>query len=121
MNINIGTDIIEIERIKMAIETDNNFVTRVFTDNEIKYCNQRNKQRYQSYAARFAAKEAIYKALSNKINFEYFWKDFEILNDKSGRPYVNLKFELENLEQIDISLSHCKEYAVAYATAIFKE
>lgn len=121
MKIMNGTDIIEVSRIKKNIEkTGEKFLNRIYTKNEIKYCEEKNKQKYQSYAARFAAKEAVYKALSNFIKEEYSWKDFEILNDKNGKPYLNLKIKIEDLESITITLSHCKEYAVANVLAIFK-
>lgn len=122
MKIANGTDIIEISRIKKDIETiGEKFLNRVYTQKEIEYCESKKNQKYQSYAARFAAKEAIYKALSNFINFEYSWKDFEILNDENGKPHVKLNFKIEQLEDLQISLSHCKEYAVANVVAIYKE
>lgn len=122
MKILIGTDIVEVSRIKENItKHENRFLDRVFTKGEIEYCESKNVQKYQSYAVRFAAKEAIYKALSDYINGEYSWKDFEIKKDSNGRPRVNLHLKIEGLEDIDISLSHCKEYAVAYVMAKFKE
>ena len=117
-----GTDIIEIERIKNSIEKfGERFLNTVFTENEIKYCESKKGQKYQHYAARFAAKEAVYKALSNNINAPDEWKLIEILSEESGRPKVNLKIEVENLENIDISLSHCKLYAVANVVANLRE
>ena len=117
MNIRIGTDIIEISRIKKTIEdTDNKFIERIYTNKEIEYCESRKSQKYQHYAVRFAGKEAVFKAISSmlKNKFEIDWKDIEILNDSSGRPYVNiLKSKISDKINIDISLSHCKEYAVA--------
>lgn len=122
MKILIGTDIVEVSRIKENItKHENRFLDRVFTKGEIEYCESKNVQKFQSYAVRFAAKEAIYKALSDYINAEYSWKDFEIERDSNGRPRVNLHLNIEGLEDIDISLSHCKEYAVAYVMAKFKE
>ena len=121
MNIRIGTDIIEISRIKKSIEdTDNKFIERVYTNKEIEYCESRKSQKYQHYAVRFAGKEAVFKAISStlKNKFEIDWKDIEILNDSSGRPYVNiLKSKISEKINIDISLSHCKEYAVANVIA----
>ena len=121
MEIKTGTDIIEISRIKKSIEeTDNKFIERVFTDKEIEYCESRKSQKYQHYAVRFAGKEAVFKAISSvlKNKFEIDWKDIEILNDSSGRPYVNiLKSKISDKINIDISLSHCKEYAVANVIA----
>ncbi len=117
MEIKTGTDIIEISRIKKSIEeTDNKFIERVFTDKEIEYCESKKTQKYQHYAVRFAAKEAVFKSISDKLKnkYEIEWKDIEILNDLSGRPYVNiLNSKISNLKNIDISLSHCKEYAIA--------
>ena len=122
MKIVNGTDIVEINRIQKDIEQiGERFLKKIYTEKEIAYCESKKTQKFQSYAARFAAKEAIYKALSNKINFDYSWKDFEILNEETGRPYVNLHFEIENLESIEISLSHSIEYAVANVVAIYKE
>lgn len=122
MKILNGTDIVEINRIKKSIEaTGDRFLNRIYTDKEIEYCESKKLQKFQSYAARFAAKEAIYKTLSDYINFEYSWKDFEILNNQNGKPVVNLKFKIEQLESLEISISHCKEYAVANAIAVYKE
>ena len=122
MKIVNGTDIVEISRIRDDIEKmGDRFLNRIYTQNEIEYCESKKSQKYQSYAARFAAKEAIYKALSKYINFEYTWRDFEILNDEKGKPFVKLNFKIDNLEDLEISLSHCKEYAVANVVAIYKE
>ena len=125
MKIKTGTDIIEIERVQKSIEnTDGKFCDRVYTANEIKYCESKNVQKYQHYAARFAAKEAVFKAISAglKDKFEVSWQEIEILNDKNGRPYVVLPQEKsQNIENIDISISHCKDYAVANTVIMFKE
>ena len=99
MKINTGTDIIEIERIKNSIEeTDRKFCEKVYTEKEIEYCESKKLQKYQHYAARFAAKEAVFKAVSNNLEDKYDlgWKDIEILNDENGRPYVN-KNKLTNV------------------------
>ena len=109
-----GTDIIEIDRIQKSIEKfGERFLNAVYTEKEIEYCESKKGQKYQHYAARFAAKEAVFKAISNNINALEEWKSIEILTEENGRPKVNLKIEVENLENIDISLSHCKQYAVA--------
>ena len=89
-----GTDIIEIERIKNSIDKfGDRFLNTVFTPKEIEYCESKKTQKYQHYAARFAAKEAVFKALSNNINAPDEWKSIEILSEESGRPKVNLKIE----------------------------
>ena len=117
MKVRTGTDIIEIERVKKSIEeTDGRFCERVYTKDEIEYCESKKIQKYQHYAARFAAKEAIFKAISSTLDskYEIEWKDIEVKNDQNGRPVVNLddKF-MKNIESFDISISHCKQYAVA--------
>ena len=120
MNIECGTDIIEISRIKEAIENHKeSFTGKVYTQKEIEYCEGKKNVKYQHYAARFAAKEAVYKALSPKNNENVRWQDIEIINNSLGKPEVNLYNDLKNIEKeskiktISLSLSHCKEYAVA--------
>ena len=124
MNCSCGTDIIEIERIKKSIEElGEKFVTKIYSEKEIEYCERKNKAKYQHYAARFAAKEAIFKAISSNLTskYEITWTDAEILNDEKGKPYVHfIENKMPNLAQIDISISHCKEYAVANVIAIWE-
>ena len=112
MIIGIGIDIIEVARIEKAIERwGDNFLKHVFTDREIEYA-QGNKHPKQHFAARFAAKEAVYKAVGNDPTIH--WKDIKILNDNHGKPYCELKKEGFN-NKIVISLSHTQNYAVANA------
>ncbi len=117
MKITCGTDIIEISRIKESIENlGNKFLERVYTKKEIQYCESKKSQKYQHYAARFAAKEAVFKAVSTKLDNKYdiVWKNIEIVNDETGRPHADLiELNIEEIEEIDVSVSHCKEYAVA--------
>ena len=115
MEIRTGVDIIEIERVKRSIEeTEGKFCERVFTQKEIEYCESKKAQKYQHYAARFSAKEAVFKAISFSLTNKYDigWKDIEVLNDDTGRPYVNILKSDIKIGDIDISISHCKEYAV---------
>ena len=125
MKVNCGIDIIEIDRIKESIEkTGENFLNKVFTKKEIEYCESKKKQKYQHYAARFVAKEAAFKALSWKLEDKYSvsWKDFELTNDEQGRPKLNIiGINLEDIENIDVSISHCKNYAVANVTILSEE
>ena len=95
------------------------FLNRIYTVNEINYCESKKSQKYQHYAARFAAKEATFKAISKFLDnkFSVNWKDFEILNDLQGRPYINKVADLK-FSQIDISISHCKQYATATVVVI---
>ena len=112
--IKCGTDIIEVNRIKEALDKKG-FKERIYTEKEIKYCEGKNIQKYQSYSGRFAAKEAISKALTDNIKDKYKikWTDYEIMNDKTGKPYVNIYIENINIKNIELSISHCKEYATA--------
>jgi len=120
LKISCGTDIIEIERIKQSVENyEEKFKANIYTKKEVEYCESRKVQKYQHYAARFAAKEAIFKAISKKLSKNYSWTDFEIVNDENGKPEVILKTEIPEIESIDISLSHCKLYAVATVVVLF--
>ena len=113
----IGTDIIEIGRIEKAISRWGiRFLHRVYTDSELSLC----RMRLPSLAARFAAKEAALKALGTQTK-GISWKDIEILSDSTGRPVVRLhgKARLQadylHLENLAVSLSHSREYAIALA------
>lgn len=125
MNISCGIDIIEIDRIKDSIEDiGEKFIKKVFTDKEIEYCESKRMQKYQHYAGRFAAKEAAFKAVSARLNDKYSvcWQDFEVVNDEQGKPKINLKnINTENIESIDISISHCKLYATSNVVILYKD
>ena len=124
MKITCGTDIIEIERVKESIENvGTKFIERVYTEKEIEYCESRKKQKYQHYAGRFAAKEAAFKAISKILDDKYSvcWKDFETINDGQGRPSIILhNINTKKIESIDVSISQCKEYAIANVVILFK-
>ncbi len=115
----VGTDLIEIARVQRAIEKNPRFVERVYTAQEIVYC-RRKKNPWQSYAARFAAKEAVSKALGTGIG-SVGWTDIEILNTKNGQPLVSLHGKAQqlaverNIQQVHVSLSHSEAYAMATA------
>jgi holo-[acyl-carrier protein] synthase len=110
MIIGIGVDIIEVERIQRLAEKSPRFLERVFTPKEIEYSNGK-KNRYQHLAARFAAKEAFFKALGKKVN----WTDVGIINHPSGKPEMEIKKrESFPFDRIHVSLSHIQDYAVAY-------
>lgn len=126
MRIACGTDMIEISRIQEAIEkAGERFLQEIFTSEEIAYCESKRNAKYEHYAARFAAKEAIFKAISPLLQnkFEIGWKQAEIQNNEQGRPYIvfhEVKFE-KQIVSIDISLSHCKSYAIANVTMLYHE
>lgn len=116
MNIRTGIDIIEVDRVKDNIDKyGEKFLNRVFTQKEIEYCESRGAHKFESYAGRFAAKEAIFKAVSDLLDnkFEIEWKDIEVFNDKNGRPYAKLQFVKIDDIKMDISISHIKDVAVA--------
>lgn len=125
MDVTCGTDIIEIDRIKDLIEdAKERALEKIYTVKEREYCESKGNVKYQHYAARFSAKEAIFKAVSNKLKdkFELSWNDVEILNDENGRPEVKfIGKEIEGLKNIEISLSHCRHYAVATVVAAWEE
>lgn len=122
MEIKCGVDIIEISRVKESIENlGESFLNKVFTKKEIEYCESKKRAKYEHYAARFAVKEAAFKALSDMVEDKYSisWKDIETTNDENGRPKVEVLFApSKKITSIDVSISHCKEYAVANVVAI---
>ena len=121
MKVLTGCDIIEVSRIKEAMGT-HGFKERVFTNTEIEYCDSKGEEiKYQHYAARFAAKEAVFKAISKELKskFAIGWKNVEIVKDENDRPIVNLiDVDLDNKISIDVSISHVKEMAIATAIAM---
>ena len=112
----IGIDLVKIERMKEAHEKwGMKFFERVFTANEIEYCFQK-KVPYPSLAVRFAAKEALIKAIGSEIAVNM--KNIEIVSHESGRPSISVKEEVEKyfkakkIKYCHISLSHEREYGV---------
>ncbi|MDD4189106.1 MAG: holo-ACP synthase [Eubacteriales bacterium] len=122
MPVYCGVDIVEVKRIRGNLEINGEaFKNKVYTKNEIEYCESRKSGKYQSYAVRFAAKEAVSKAFGTGMGSNAGWKDIEITRDENGKPGVLLsglakkRFEGMDGVAISISLSHSKTYAVAYA------
>ncbi len=118
MVVGIGIDLVEIHRMKKAIERPL-FVQRVFTPAEQAYCDSRGRQNAASYAARFAAKEAVMKALGTGLSGGGTWQDIEVLPDEQGKPVMTLSGYFGQLSRkmdvtrIHVSLSHAQEYAAA--------
>ena len=114
---NCGTDIVNVDRVRKSIEQyGDKFKKRVYTDEEINYCESRRMCKYESYAARFAAKEAVYKAISPTSEQNGVFTEVEVLNEENGKPYIVLHGELKKIigdKKIEVSLSHEKEFAVA--------
>jgi len=125
MRILCGTDIIEVRRIKESIErSGDKFINILFTPAEIEYCESKRNAKYYHYAGRFAAKEAIFKAVSPllKNKFDISWHNAEVINDENGNPQIRfIDITFNKIKNIDISISHCKEYAVATVVLMAEE
>lgn len=117
MIIGIGVDVVEIVRMKKVInEWGNTFLEKIFTENELKYA-QSKKDFVQHLAARFAAKEAVAKAISKGWAGGFRWKDVEVSNDISGKPKIALYGKLKeefSTNKIFISLSHSENVVIAF-------
>ena len=118
-----GIDIIEIQRIRTLIEEKGQIaLARLFTEREIMYCTSK-RDPYPSYAGRFAAKEAFLKALGTGLR-ELKWTEIEILPDESGKPTMHLTgsaaviFQRIGASEVNLSISHCREYAIAQVILI---
>lgn len=112
----IGTDIVEIERVRGAMERRRGFASRVFTQAERDYCGT-GANSFERYAGRFAAKEAVAKALGVSLS----WLDVEILPNAVGKPEVRLHNHAADVageRRVMVSVSHSKLYAVANAIAV---
>lgn len=119
MILSIGIDIIEVYRISETIERTPRFVERVFTNRERQYCEKKGAAAAQSYAGRFAAKEAFLKALKTGWRGKITWHDIEINNDELGVPSFTINGEAKKLlkelgaDRIHLSISHTSEHATA--------
>jgi holo-[acyl-carrier protein] synthase len=118
-----GIDIVECLRIAQMIERHGElFITRIYTDAEIEYCTAR-KAATQHYAGRWAAKEAVLKALGTGWRRGIASRDIEIRNDRKGAPTVNLRggardvMERAGIRRVHVSISHCRSFAVAHVVA----
>lgn len=119
MIIGTGIDIVEVSRIKRAVQKWGDiFLRRIFTEKELGYSKNKTSC-YQHLAARFAVKEAVLKAFGNNWTNRAKWCDIGVWNEESGKPNVTLKGEIEELSEklgvndILISISHTRTYAVA--------
>ncbi len=115
----IGIDNIEVNRVKKQLDEDNGFKEKIFTLNEIKYCESKANRSF-NYAARFAAKEAFFKALGTGWRDGMAFNEIEVNNDDLGTPEILLYgktktyVEQKKLKNIQVSLSHIKEFATAF-------
>ncbi|MEA1940342.1 MAG: holo-ACP synthase [Candidatus Caldatribacteriota bacterium] len=118
MIIGCGIDLVGIKRIEKIINKwGDNFVDRIFTPLERQYCKEK-KNGFQSYAGRFAAKEAMLKALGLGLS-RVGWKEIEVINNRSGQPIMKLSGKLKGIasekgvDNIFVTISHTKEFAIA--------
>lgn len=121
----LGVDIIEVERIRRALERHKRFMTTIYTPSEIEYC-LKSKLPHRHFALRFAAKEAVFKALGTGLN-GFQWKMVEIVNRRNGCPSVLLHDAVlryaqdSGVEGIKVSLSLSRENAIAVAMVVRKD
>lgn len=113
--IGIGCDLVEVERIRKAVTRfGDRFLKRIFTEEELSYSLSKVNS-FEHLAARFAAKEAVYKAVSSYTEEKVSWLDISVKNDQKGRPSVKLEFHPDI--RVELSLSHTKSLAQAVAVA----
>ena len=126
--VQIGVDIVGVERVRRLATENPDILTRLFTRRELEYC-QGKRRCYDHLAARFAGKEAVLKAFGTGLNRPMQWTDVEIINDATGRPHVHLSGEfgewvrtrgfVEPVSSLDISLSHSDGMAIAQVIAVW--
>ena len=126
MIISTGVDLAEVNRIQAALEDPRigaRVRERVFTPKEIEYCEKKQRGKYESYAARFAAKEAVMKALGRGWGAKVRWLDIEVARARSGKPAIVLHDKTARLaEELGIrrwalSITHTKEHGLAFVVA----
>ena len=121
-----GIDLIEVDRIERALthpRTGERFRRRVYTEREIAYCESRGRARYQSYAARFAAKEAAMKAMGTGWNRNVGWSEIEVVRERGKAPTIALHGKSaafaarKHIARFHLSITHTKDSAIAHAIA----
>jgi holo-[acyl-carrier protein] synthase len=117
MIVGIGTDIIEVNRIDRLLSKQKRFKERIFTQHEIEYC-EHKKNNVQNYAARFAVKEALLKAIGTGWREGVTFKEIEVVNNEKGKPELALSGTVKNITEemgvknIQVSISHLKDLAI---------
>lgn len=117
----VGTDIIEVNRIRKAMERYPKFVDRLFSDEELIYYESK-QWNPQNIAGGFSAKEAVLKAIGTGLH-KFKWKEIEIIRDNKGKPFARLNGRVKQYADdnyiglIHVSVTHCREYASATAVA----
>ena len=114
----IGIDLVEVGKMERVLARDRAIPENVFTDVELRY-SQRKRYSFQRFAARFAAKEALFKALGTGLSGDLDWRDVEVRNERSGKPVLRLSGKTAtkagDMGVVDsyLSLSHTEKYAIA--------
>ena len=125
-----GSDIVKVSRVQDSIEkTGEDFLKKIYTQGEIEYCESRRMCKFQSYAARVAAKEAVFKAISPMKIEGSSWQDIEVYKLENGNPKIHLYGYLKEVadhkhitdDMIDVSLSHDADFAIATAVIEYNE
>jgi holo-[acyl-carrier protein] synthase len=127
MIVSVGVDMIEVARIQRALEDraiGKRFRDRVYTESEIAYCEtKKGRGKYQSYAGRFAAKEAVMKALGRGWGSKVSWSNIEVARARNGKPEIVLHnhtssfAEKLGIRRLLVSITHTNEHALAYVIA----
>jgi holo-[acyl-carrier protein] synthase len=126
MILSVGVDLIEVARIQRALEDSGigkRFRDRVYTVGEIAYCEKKGRGKYQSYAGRFAAKEAVMKALGAGWGAKVSWSNIEVVRARGGKPEIALHNHTSTFAQklgirrLMVSITHTAEHALAYVVA----
>jgi holo-[acyl-carrier protein] synthase len=119
-----GIDLVDCPRIEDMLDRHGErFIKRIFTDTEQAYANK-NKNKVEKFAGRFAAKEAVLKLMGTGWRGKIAWTDIEVVNNNSGQPEVNLTGEVEKIagklgiEHISVSITHTANFAIASAVAL---
>ena len=126
MIVSVGVDMVEVRRIKRALEDGaigKRFRARVYTEQEIRYCERKRRGRYESYAGRFAAKEAVMKALGRGWGSKVSWLNIEVVPAPGGRPEIVLHNHTSafarkrGIRRLSLSITHTDSHALAYVIA----
>ncbi len=126
LKLRVGVDAVRVARLERVVGDDERRQARLFTPGELAYCRGK-RRRYERLAARFAAKEAVLKAFGTGISQRMRWTEVEVVNEASGRPRIELDGAVatfarrHGLEDLDVSLTHTEDLALAHAVSIWEQ
>jgi len=121
----VGTDLVEVSRIENLLRENEALQQSVFTQEELRY-SRRKHYPFQHFAARFAAKEAVFKALGTGLSGDLDWRDVEVRNERSGKPILRLSgttaIKANDFGMVDsfVSMSHTEQYAIALVLLVVR-